>query len=616
MSNRVDTTSLRRAEKVLRANLPPRFFRLDTLERYVEGTQYEGKPSFLDDSVALLDRAPRVVYLIAQDAIRSNVDLVLGEGRFPTITSLPGEDDEEYDDEEDGLGLDEDDSAIVDRGIASIMKQVRGPSVFREVLEAAQGCGTAVVIGGVRNGKICLETTLAKWCTPTFDPQDQERITQVEIRYPYLQESYSKDRRKWTVDVLLYRRVIDEKSDTTFRPARANEHGDEPDHWEPEPGGVIEHGFGFCPVRWYKHAARCLAVSEVDGRAVHALLLDEIDALNFSLSQHDRAALYVGDPQMVETGVDEDVQQPMGQQAFGAFNTPLGGSGPEPDRGSWRSPGVQSAAVGTAGVGRKRGPGVIYRYPSEKSKLTLLTLPGDALDAISNNVKGLLTMLREGLAYVSTDPESMKMNGDISGRFLEWLYRKQLNRCDNIRADFGDKCLLPVVDMLLRIVLAKGDGIRMRGVKQLVAVLQKFEREVTSEDGSTQQWVSPELHLRWGPYFPPTETDQKAIGESVRADLESGLITKLTGVEKLAPFYGIKSAHEYVEMLEKEAEEKLAKVHDAAEALGNAGGVQREPGASEEPTTDEPATSPSKLAPASKLRSPKPGKRRSPEARA
>lgn len=576
MSNRVDATALRRAEKVLRANLPPRYYRLDTLERYVEGKQYEGKAAFFDDSVPLLDRAPRVVSLIAQDAIRSNVDLVLGEGRFPTITSLPGEDDEEDDEDEDGFGLSEEDSAVVDRGICSILKQVRGSAVFREILESAQGCGTAVVIGGVRNGKICLETTQAKWCTPTFDPQDPERITQVEIRYPYLQESYSKDRRKWTVDVLLYRRVIDEEADTTYQPARANEHGDEPDGWQVAPGGRVEHGLGFCPVRWYKHAAKCSTVAEVDGRAVHALLLDELDALNFSLSQHDRAALYAGDPQMVETGVDEDVQQPTGQQAIGAFNMPLGGSGAEPDRGSWVSPMVPKNQVGSLGVGRKRGPGVIYRYPSEKSKLEYLTLPAGALDCIDNNSKKLLTMLREGLAYVATDPESLKMNGDISGRFLEWLYRKQLNRCDEIRTDFGDRCLLPVVDMLLRIVLVKADGIHLRGAKRLAEVLKKFEREVTAEGGAETRWVTPELYLRWGPYFPPTEADQKAIGESVRADLEAGIITKLTAVEKLAPFYGIKSAHEYVEMLEKEAEEKMAKMHDAAAALGQVGSAAEE----------------------------------------
>jgi hypothetical protein len=35
-------------------------------------------------------------------------------------------------------------------------------------------------------------------------------------------------------------------------------------------------------------------------------ILDELDALNFTLSQRHRAALYSGDPQMVETGVSRD----------------------------------------------------------------------------------------------------------------------------------------------------------------------------------------------------------------------------------------------------------------------------------------------------------------------
>lgn len=595
MSNRVDAASWRRAEKTLRANLPPRYYRLDQLERYVEGTQYEGKPSWWDDSVPLFDRAPCIVYPMAHDAVQSNVDLVLGEGRFPRITSAPGEDDTD-DDEEDGddLGLDHEDSEVLDRCVCSILKQARAPAVLRQLLEAAQGCGTAVAIGGVRSGKLCLETTRAKWCTPTFDPQDPKRVTRLEIRYPYIQESWSEARKRWSVDVLLYRRVIDEVADTTYKPARANENGAEPDRWEEAQGGRVEHGLGFCPVVWYQHDAECSTVAEIDGRAVHARLLDELDALNFALSQRHRACLYAGDPQLVETGVDEDVQQPMGQHSTSALFPPMGGSAVEPDRGAWRSPMVPPNSVGTAGVGRKKGPGVIYRYPSEKSKLTLLTLPGDALKSVEDNAKDLMVLLREALAYVSTDPGAMKLSGDISGRFLEWLYRKQLNRCDETRTDFGDHCILPVVDMLLRIVKAKAYGLHLKGAKRLAEVLQKFERDVVAEDGSaSKQWLPPELHLCWGPYFQPTEADQKAIGESVRADLEAGIITLRTAIEKLAPFYNIKSVPEYLEALENAAKEKAAAMHDSMAALQKAGEPESE-GDVDEPADedDAPASEP------------------------
>jgi hypothetical protein len=39
--SRVDEASLKKATDIVRANLPPRYFVLDQLERYVIGTQYE-----------------------------------------------------------------------------------------------------------------------------------------------------------------------------------------------------------------------------------------------------------------------------------------------------------------------------------------------------------------------------------------------------------------------------------------------------------------------------------------------------------------------------------------------------------------------------------------------
>jgi hypothetical protein len=38
--SRVDQASIERATKIVQANLPPRYFVLDQLERYVIGTQY------------------------------------------------------------------------------------------------------------------------------------------------------------------------------------------------------------------------------------------------------------------------------------------------------------------------------------------------------------------------------------------------------------------------------------------------------------------------------------------------------------------------------------------------------------------------------------------------
>ena len=80
------------ALKAFNAALSPRYRRLDELERWVNGRQYDGQDSWWSDAKPLWERAPCISYPIVGIAAQSNVDLVLGESRFPVFTSKPGED--------------------------------------------------------------------------------------------------------------------------------------------------------------------------------------------------------------------------------------------------------------------------------------------------------------------------------------------------------------------------------------------------------------------------------------------------------------------------------------------------------------------------------------------
>src|SRR4051812_25522808 len=67
----------------------PRFLRLADLQRWVDGSQYEGRPSWWSDSVPRWERAPVFIYPVAAIAIASNVDLALGGPRYPELTAGP-----------------------------------------------------------------------------------------------------------------------------------------------------------------------------------------------------------------------------------------------------------------------------------------------------------------------------------------------------------------------------------------------------------------------------------------------------------------------------------------------------------------------------------------------
>ena len=555
MPTPADIQAAERARRAAEANTPRRFRVLDRLERFVAGTQYEGLPSFWDDDVPLLDRAPCIVYPIVDCAIRSHASLVMGEGRFPAL-STHGDDGEEED--HDGLAAEQ--AAALDRLIAKAAKQTGLRSVARQLLEAAMGCGTAVAILCARDGRLAVDTTRAKWSTPTFAPGRPGVVASMEIRYPYAAEERGPDGRMRPV-CRLYRRVITADADTTYRPALAAEDGAEP-AWQVE--STVQHGFGFCPVVWYRFMAGCGTVAEIDGTAIHAKLTDEVTAHDFAVSQRHRATMSTLDPILVEIGVDEDEQPaPLGAMASSPYMTP-DMQAAEAANARYRLP-----RTGPVKSGRKRAPGMAYQYRDSEATVEMLTLPGDAMKAGTDNAQDIEAKLAESLHWVPIDPKTLQASAQMSGRAIEWLHKKQIEFCNEVRTDAEQHLLLPVVDMLLRMALSlsrRADvALYLSGLADAAPVLASFERPAA--DGS-QRWMPPPVEAHWPAYFPPTEPDEKATGEAVRADLKAGLITLRTAVEKRAAYYSVGNVDQYVEALEGREAERVAAEHDAAMVLG------------------------------------------------
>jgi hypothetical protein len=551
----------RRAEQIARAYASPRYRRLDELERYAAGTQYVGRPSFWSDSVPLNERAPCIRAPIVERAIRGLVDLCLGEGRFPRLTSHASEDDTVFDDER---GLDEESSRLLDRFTQNVADQARLPAVSDDLMTAGLECGTAVAIACARDARLVVETVRAKDCEPTLSASGECR--RLEIRYPYVQEVKVDDR--WSFDCLLYRRVIDDRRDVTYYPARASENGAEPDFWREDPARTFEHNLGFCPVVWWRRARRCTTVVDVDGVAPHAALLAEIDGLNFSLSQRHRAARYAGDPQLVEYGAPEDtIRAPMGRES----RTMYAGEGDHPAN--------RTILLGPTGQPmRRRGPGAVWSYDQPGAKVEYLALPAGALESLTGDARELYAMLRDALGYVDLDPAHIRIGGDVSGRTLEWLFQGAINHANRLRPDFADGCLLPLVSLLLRLALVlhrRGEMLLLPGLDAVRPVLESFELPTA---GGTTRWLAPSLRCVWGPYFGLSEADKKAKQDRVLDALDRGVVTLQTAVEEIACLYPtIKDPGAYVEALAKEKAEKQGSLHAARKVLDEMGGEDEEP---------------------------------------
>ena len=563
-----------KAYAALHRCLTPRFKRLDRLERYVVGTQSDGRPSFFSPQFPLWDRAPCVVYPIVASAIQSNGDLCLGNDKFPTFSTFVDEDDTAYDEQ---LGLSEDDSETLDRGLEIIAEQSRLQSVCRELMASAQSTGTAVAICSVRNGKLHIDPVKPQWCTPAFDLVCVNEVESLEIKYPYIQEYYDETARKWAVRCMLYRRVIDHVSDVTFVPVQADVDGFDPDKilWTRDNTKSLDHGLGFCPVVWYKHLPECSTVADIDGTAIHRHLLDEIDALNFALSQKHVASMVAASPPVIEVGVDETVDpSPPGHMSATAYVQQYRNAdgalsaADHPDNLNWRSGAPQSMQPA-----RKRGPGTIWRYPSADSKITQLTLPGDALKTIEEDCQDLRAKLCEALGVVFTDLNSQRSQLDVSGRALREQHRRQIERCDVLREDFGTNCILPLVDTLVRLILHTPiEQLRVPGAAKLVPILSRFIVPVQGEDELEEEWSPPNICLEWGEYFEPSEGDQKQVVDATIAALNAGLITKRSAVARVADFYNIGNVDEYMDSLEAESLEKQAKALENAQNMAKVQG--------------------------------------------
>lgn len=548
-----------RVSEILEAGLSPRSKRIDTYLRYYEGTQYDGRPAFMDmtSEAPLAERAPCVVYPAVRNAVGSFVAMCLGDRRFPAFSTLQNEDDSTFDKR---FGLSEAESTVVDASITKIIDQTQLKSVALQILETGLAAGSAVLIASVLNGKLKVAQLDPRWCEPTYKEDNPEELDAIEVRYRYVErDRVDPETGRKEDKVYQYRRRIDSMFDTVFHPVEVKDKKDFPVPSRPK--SKYAHNFGFVPAVWWRALAPVADYGDVDGRPVHWGLTGLVDAVNFALSQRHRAALYCGDPQIVETGVDaEGVSAPIGRATAGRQLT-IDGSG-------WGEPLMQRRS-GSQSV-RKKGVGVVWRYESPDAKVHMLTLPSDALKAIEQDAEDNIEKLNEALGHVTLSPETIisgAEGADISGRAMAIAMIRQTSKCGAIRDDFALNCLLPLLNILFRICLSVPEGLYLAGVEKLRAILIRFEQEVSTADGVVRRWFEPAINVRWPDWFPSSDADAQTRSITAAADLAAGLVTRKTAVEYIKSTYGIENIDQYLEVLERELEDRANAANELAAAV-------------------------------------------------
>lgn len=534
------------------ANMSPRSKRLEWLERWVEGTQYKGRPNWWapnPEDTPLWEREPCIVYPVVRLAIASNRDLCLGEGRFPSIGI------------DDGTKRNPGELTPAEELIKELDRLAHSKAAYREAFEMAQGTGTVVAVLGFRDGMPFTEIKPAKWCER--DVSSDGSVTRLVIRYPYLEE-YKRADGKWAVRAMLYRREITSETDITYLPAPARKDGIEPS-WTPDPKQTLTHGLGFCPVVWYAFDRGCQSVNTIDGRAIHQWITDEIQSHDIARSQWHRGAL-LSEPQPYEIGV-------------AAGYNPTDASGRTPVIPATEFGGPSDAvrnpitgefrAIGTGAPqsARKKGPGHVWQYPAGVEVGTLV-YPGDALQAQRDNCSDLRIKIQESLAVVFLDPENIKFAATTSGKALEAIRQKQLDRCDSYREDFAQWFIIPCTIMRLRMAKMLGRGLRPTRLIELAA---KVPSELSRAD----------VEVKWGSYFKADPEEQAKILGLVREAVgtKAPLATLKLALEKLkeSAVFNIPDIDTLLQELEDEREEQAERELTLITRMNEGGAVQSDP---------------------------------------
>ena len=564
------------AERMAQQWLSPRYRKLDRLERYVVGEQYEGLPDFFNpkQDVPLMERAPNVVHSIVEAAIRQHCDFAFGEGRFPGVSAAADDDERLL-----GEGMPDEMAQLYEAWLRLLMRNACFPEACGDALANAEACGTAVSVVALVSGCPTIQTLRAKWCTPEFD-ESGSTIVALEVQYPYF--CYEKsDQGQWMVYAKLYRRRIDAQRDVVYKPLDMASMGATPrdDQWQEDPAKSVTHALGFCPVIWYKLRSSYEHASEIDGYPIHGTQLDELDALNYSLSQRGRAAIYSGDPQAYETGVDPQAP-PAGGMGRAAIVPAKDGSG------------YVFGSITGGRPARKKGAGTVWSYENPEAKVGLLSLPGDALNSISDHVADICDKIGEVLGYTKASPETVK--GAMSGKALAFLYHRTTSFVDGLRQDFWHGWMVPTLNMLNRVVYTQErrapGSVYIHGVQRAMPILATFSVDV---QGVTM-WMPPRLRARWGKYFGLTAQDESEVVRMTVDAYNARVIPLRLALEKLQNIY----PHDDSEKLSEEMEHELAEqaMHEAAVvAKQNANAL--EDAEQEGPPSSVPGAPPSEPAP-------------------
>lgn len=470
-------------------------------EAYYQSHQYDQLRAS-DAGGPMSKRRPREIIPLFKTAVDSVQRFTWGGSRFPRVV-VGSTTKEGVDEKEVGPLVDDDVARDLTTFAVNLVKQSRLDRCAAEYSRRAMITGSAAVIVGTRGGHLMYYVEPGYHCVPTFQTDNPRRVARLDILYQFeREESISPG----TTGRKLYwfKRVVDEVSDTVYKPVEVR-YGQEPT-FSKDPENSTVHGLGFCPVVWVRTSP--LSPTAVDGQGlVDPALYPLLDRINYIYSQRSRAVEYILDPQWVRKNVDVASRDTL-----------------------------------------EKNPGKVWDVSDDSAdrpaSIELIEAEGTGSEAAAEHLKDLQQRFYEAVGVVLSAMDKMSTRGNVSGVVLEYLHAPMIAVASDLRKDLGDDAFCDIINMAMRIITVQvlgGKDIWIQGSRKAAKQIDKAQI-----DGP---WLDMPVRLQWGRFFSPTAQD---VGTAVQAAglAKNILVSESSATRFVADYFGVTDIDSEVDQLD------------------------------------------------------------------
>lgn len=516
------------AKQTATLSLSARYRQGSLAESFYLSTQYADLMPWEADAPMARKRPREIVplYKTIVDTVRR---FIWSGDRFPRVAVNPTVDPEDDDGDEIGPRLDPEQAKKLESFVRTLIDTARLDRCAKEMSTSALITTSCAVIIGLKGGFVSYHVEPGKHCTPTFCDDNPRAVKSLEILYqvapPDLPASSPPHMRGSRGQLFWIRRVIDEESDTLFKPVEVRP-GIMPDWFVQQ---KVDHKLGFCPVKWVRTMPS--SVNDIDGQPViDPALYPLISRINYLYSQAARSLEYALDPQWVRKNVGEDMQGALAKH-----------------------------------------PGKVWDIEDidseRKAEISILEAKGTGIERAGELLADLRSRICEACSVVLSDPHKMAGKA-MSGVVLEYLNAPMISLAADLRRDLGSDGLCGVVNLALRIVattVRMGGDVWVPGVKKIVDIMEEAQLAGV--------WLDFPLDIQWPKYFAPSAQDVGFAVQAATAAKDGALIGKHAATRFVSEYFAVTDVAAEVDMVSDEKDEAQTHAMETASAMAQVSGV-------------------------------------------